>query len=290
MEAHDLEILSVVKGEYDCDSDSETFFEDSVDDDELSYGSGDIPKLQYRKEASRALWIDELGMAEVVEKKGKMWTTTGIVRSGKVYCSIEETLFLVEIGALDVLNDDGAPLSVSDMYRKLAEDRSRYGCSWESFEVYRHLKHLGYIVGRHGILWSSKNFKADATVEEGSREFDLTRKNGSISSSFITEEISVLQLSETKPIYDVYPPNSMFKKSSPGSPCFVLYLISGRPPSKQEIEKLEIRCRGNPLKFCIVEHGRVQRNLHKSFTVFRAGGLFLRDLIGTGVGGLTQMN
>ncbi|XP_073269177.1 probable tRNA-splicing endonuclease subunit sen54 isoform X3 [Primulina huaijiensis] len=257
MEAHDLEILSVVKGEYDCDSDSETFFEDSVDDDELSYGSGDIPKLQYRKEASRALWIDELGMAEVVEKKGKMWTTTGIVRSGKVYCSIEETLFLVEIGALDVLNDDGAPLSVSDMYRKLAEDRSRYGCSWESFEVYRHLKHLGYIVGRHGILWSSKNFKADATVEEGSREFDLTRKNGSISSSFITEEISVLQLSETKPIYDVYPPNSMFKKSSPGSPCFVLYLISGRPPSKQEIEKLEIRCRGNPLKFCIVEHGRV---------------------------------
>ncbi|XP_073154809.1 uncharacterized protein [Henckelia pumila] len=208
-------------------------------------------------EASRALWIDALGMAEVVEKKGKMWTTTGIVRSGKMYCSIEETLFLVEIGALDVLNDNDAPLSVSDLYRKLEDDRSRHGCSWEFFEVYRHLKYLGYIVGRHDIPWSSKNFKPDATVEEGSREFDLTRENGSISSCFLTEKVSALQLSETKPMYDVYTPNSKFKKSSPGSPCFVLHLISGRPPSKQEIENLEIRCGKNPLKFCFVEHGRV---------------------------------
>lgn len=254
-----MEILSAVEGAYDCecDSESEGFFEDSADDDELSYGSGDIPKFQFRKEASRARWIDELGMAEVVEKKGKMWTTTGIVRSGKLYCSIEETLFLVEIGALDVLNDEGTPLSVSDMYRKIAEDRSRYGCSWESFEVYRHLKYLGYIVGRHSIPWSLKNVKPDATVEEGSEEFDLTRENGSISSSFVAEKICVLQLSAIKPMYDVYPPNSKFKKSSPGSPCFVLYLISGHPPSKQEIENLEIRCSGYPLKFCIVEHGRV---------------------------------
>ncbi|XP_073062381.1 uncharacterized protein [Primulina eburnea] len=207
-------------------------------------------------EASRVRWIDELGMAEVVEKKGKMWTTTGIVRYGKLYCSIEETLFLVEIGALDVLNDEGTPLSVSDMYRKIADD-GRYGCSWESFEVYRHLKYLGYIVGRHGVPWSLKNVKSDATVEEGSEEFDLTRENGSISSSFITEKICVLELLATKPMYDVYPPNSKFKKSSPGSPCFELYIISGRPPSKQEIGNLEIRCGGNPLKFCIVEHGRV---------------------------------
>ncbi|XP_073062378.1 uncharacterized protein [Primulina eburnea] len=256
MEDHAMEILTAVEGAYACDSESEGFFEDSVDDDEGPIGSGDIPKLQFRKEASRVRWIDELGMAEVVEKKGKMWTTTGIVRYGKLYCSIEETLFLVEIGALDVLNDEGTPLSVSDMYRKIADD-GRYGCSWESFEVYRHLKYLGYIVGRHGVPWSLKNVKSDATVEEGSEEFDLTRENGSISSSFITEKICVLELLATKPMYDVYPPNSKFKKSSPGSPCFELYIISGRPPSKQEIGNLEIRCGGNPLKFCIVEHGRV---------------------------------
>jgi tRNA-splicing endonuclease subunit Sen54 len=33
-----------------------------------------------------------MGMAEVIEKNGKMWVSTGIVSSGKIYTSIEETL------------------------------------------------------------------------------------------------------------------------------------------------------------------------------------------------------
>lgn len=34
-------------GAYDCDSDSEGFVDDSVDE-ELCFASGDIPKLQFR--------------------------------------------------------------------------------------------------------------------------------------------------------------------------------------------------------------------------------------------------
>ena len=48
--------------------------------------------ISIRKNISRIRWDDEMGMAEVVEKKGGMWTTTGIVRGSKIYCSIEETM------------------------------------------------------------------------------------------------------------------------------------------------------------------------------------------------------
>ena len=48
----------------------------------------------FRKDKSRAHWINEMGMAEVVENKGKLWRTMGVVRSGKVYYSIEETLYV----------------------------------------------------------------------------------------------------------------------------------------------------------------------------------------------------
>ncbi|KAI7981165.1 DNA polymerase epsilon subunit B [Camellia lanceoleosa] len=63
-----------------------------TNDEENYFTSGDIPKLQFRKNISRAHWDDEMGMAEVVGKKGSMWTIIEIVRSSKIYCSIEENL------------------------------------------------------------------------------------------------------------------------------------------------------------------------------------------------------
>ncbi|KRG95222.1 hypothetical protein GLYMA_19G136600v4 [Glycine max] len=50
-----------------------------------------MPKLQFRNMKSKGCWNEEMGMGEVIEKNGKMWVTTGIVRSGKIYSSIEET-------------------------------------------------------------------------------------------------------------------------------------------------------------------------------------------------------
>ncbi|PIM99397.1 hypothetical protein CDL12_28111 [Handroanthus impetiginosus] len=162
--------------------------------------------------------------------------------------------YLAEIGALDVLNGDDTPLPLSDMYRKLAEDTDRHRCSWGSFQDYRHLKFLGYIVGCHSGPWSMQ------------KKSDSVRDCGSKDNAFISDMFDNLHLGETRSIFDVYPPNSklyeaIFKLFNP-FPGFALCNLNCYPPSKQEIEDLERHCNGRPLKFCIVEHG------HASFLSF----------------------
>ncbi|KAI9161057.1 hypothetical protein LWI28_014071 [Acer negundo] len=251
----------------DCQSCSGEFSDDEVylvdqNDEEDSYTSGSISKLQFRKDISKAQWIVEMGVAEVVEKKGKMWTTTGIIRNGKTYCYVEEILFLAEIGALLFLVDDDTSLSLKDIYEKVGKEKN--GCCWQSFEVYRHLKSLGYIIGRHGVPWTMKvsngkgvNDPGDFVSLQGSPE-----RNGVVDIE-LREESSVidlfnnLQIPESRLVFDVYLPNSKFKKSSTGDPSFVLCSTGVYPPSKAEIEVLERQCGSIPMKFCHVEHGRV---------------------------------
>lgn len=131
--------------------------------------------------------------------------------------------FLAEIGALDIINSDDTPLPLGDMYAKVAEDK-RHGCSWESFEVYRHLKFLGYIVGHHGVPWSVKNDKLRTNAQDGMAELDTIKDRVSVNNSSTTEMFVNLHFGETRPIFDVYPPNSKFRKSSPGNPSFVVCL------------------------------------------------------------------
>ncbi|XP_022744097.1 tRNA-splicing endonuclease subunit Sen54 isoform X1 [Durio zibethinus] len=238
-------------------SDNEVYLQDrneDDDDEENCYSSGFLSKLQFRKDISKALWVDDLAMAEVVEKKGKMWVTMGIVRSGNTYCFIEETLFLIEIGALHLLDEKGICLSLKEVYEKLSCEKS--GCFWELFEVYRHLKSLGYVVGRHGIPWSVKGQKVKAGIQ-GNQERNELLEMESKGKNSIMELFNNMQIIEVSPAFDVFLPNSKFRKSSPGDPSFVLYLSRGSPPSRVEIETLERKHGAIPLKFCQVENGRI---------------------------------
>uniref|UniRef100_A0A3N7G6A3 tRNA-splicing endonuclease subunit Sen54 N-terminal domain-containing protein n=1 Tax=Populus trichocarpa TaxID=3694 RepID=A0A3N7G6A3_POPTR len=105
---------------------------DQFNDEDFYSTSACLSKLQFRNDVSKAKWNVEMGMAEVIEKKGKMWITTGIVRNGKTFCLIEETLFLAEIGALLVMDDNDECLALKDIHKKMSEERN--GCSWELFE------------------------------------------------------------------------------------------------------------------------------------------------------------
>ncbi|CAA0828025.1 Unknown protein [Striga hermonthica] len=157
------------------------------------------------------------------------------------YASENIPRYLAEIGALCIINGENEPITLSSMYEKIAGDTNKLGFSWEFFEAYRHLKLLGYVVGRHAVPWSMKSVKS----RESTIELDITKM------------LDKLHFGEARPIFDVYPPNSKFRKSSPGNPLFVLCFTGDRPPSKLEIENLEARCNGSPVKFCVVEHGQV---------------------------------
>ncbi|XP_062168170.1 uncharacterized protein LOC133874298 isoform X2 [Alnus glutinosa] len=235
-------------------SDTEASLQDIIYDDDEEHHSKSwfTSKLQFRKDKSKAHWVDEIKMAEVIENKGKMWRTMGIVRSGKIYYSIEETLFLMEIGALLLLDDNDTSLSLKDIYAKVS------GGSWELFEVYRHLKSLGYIVGQHGISWSMKGAKSNSqsvSLQGSSQSSEVVDAESKDDRSIIGP-FNDMHIREARPVFDVFLPNCNFRKSSPGKPSFVLCLTRGDVPSIADVEVLERQCGGIPLMFCHVEYGQ----------------------------------
>nr|CAB3459966.1 unnamed protein product [Digitaria exilis] len=129
----------------------------------LETASSAPSRVQFRNVASRARWVEEAGATEVVESKGKLWLTTGVTRGGKLCYNIEEIGFLVERSALILLNDKDQTIGIENIYEKIAG--GKYGCSWDTFQAYKHLKSLGYIVGRYGVPWTLKNSgTSDTTV------------------------------------------------------------------------------------------------------------------------------
>nr|TKW21957.1 hypothetical protein SEVIR_4G156200v2 [Setaria viridis]TKW21958.1 hypothetical protein SEVIR_4G156200v2 [Setaria viridis] len=69
-------------------------------------------RVQFRNVASRARWVEEAGVAEVVESKGKLWLTTGVTRGAKLCYNVEEIGFLVERGILNLLNDKDETIGI----------------------------------------------------------------------------------------------------------------------------------------------------------------------------------
>ncbi|ESQ44338.1 hypothetical protein EUTSA_v10006455mg [Eutrema salsugineum] len=239
MEEKDLEAFS--------SSENKSGF--AADDDEEFHSGGSGSRLQFRVGSSKARWITELGMAQVEIKRGKLWTTTGIIRSGKTYCFIEEALYLSEIGELQILSneDDDIVIPMKDLYEKIADGKS--GCCWENYEVYKYLKGLGYILSRHGVPWTSK----DAAITTPSDEEESVCAGNE---DTVIELLGDMQICDARAVFDVYLPNSRFKKSSPGEPSFVACFFGESPPSKEDIKLLQSGVAAL-LRFCHIAQGRV---------------------------------
>ncbi|TYK09754.1 tRNA-splicing endonuclease subunit Sen54-like isoform X1 [Cucumis melo var. makuwa] len=236
--------------------DEDNYEQDINDEEECLSASRCLRKLQFRKHASTARWNDQMGMAEVLENKGSLWTTTGI---GNIIENKKKLETFRSQGQKLAYVVRRAALRASCNYLgRLLVAEGRSGCIWEQFEVYRHLKSLGYIVGKHKVPWSLKNVRNDCDLSSPSS----TEKKGvsdvkSEDEQLISGLLNAIQLDEVTPIFDVFLPHNKFRKSSPGDPNFMVCLARGYPPSKEEIEVLERTSRGIPMKYCHVEHGRV---------------------------------
>lgn len=46
-----------------------------------------------------------------------------------------------------------------------------YGCSWDNYQVYSYLRKLGYIVGRHNVLWTLPKKRPPPQVESLTGQF-----------------------------------------------------------------------------------------------------------------------
>ncbi|XP_009116440.1 uncharacterized protein LOC103841642 [Brassica rapa] len=236
--------------DWEASSSSEDEAGFALDDDE-QFHSG--PKLQFRVGSSKARWVTELAMDEVEVKRGKLWTTTGVIRSGKTYCFTEEALYLSEIGELQILGneDDDVVIPLKGLYEKIAEEKS--GCCWETYEVYRYLKGLGYIIRRHGVPWTSKD---PAVTTPSGEEESVCLGECREDKDDVTRLLGDMQICDARAVFDVYLPNSRFKKSSPGEPSFVACFSGDSPPSKEDVKVLQSRVTA-PLMFCHVAQGRV---------------------------------
>ncbi|KAG0615329.1 hypothetical protein M758_5G032300 [Ceratodon purpureus] len=141
-----------VGSDYSSDeSGSNELSEDDSYEVSLRYGVTSDTRLRFRKDMSVAQWDADRGTAEVVVKKGKSWTVTGFTRRSQHFAFIEEVVFMVEQGSLELREGDRV-INLLEAYSLVSSPL--YGCSWDNYQVYSYLRKLGYIVGRHNVLWT----------------------------------------------------------------------------------------------------------------------------------------
>ncbi|XP_015211376.2 tRNA-splicing endonuclease subunit Sen54 isoform X2 [Lepisosteus oculatus] len=89
-------------------------------------------------------WIPTGNVVELKSPAGKFWQTMGFSEQGKQFLLPEEALHLLECGNVQVFYRD-LPLSVQEGYEMFLSSDT---ITLQQYQVFSHLKRLGYIVNR----------------------------------------------------------------------------------------------------------------------------------------------
>ncbi|KPP78206.1 tRNA-splicing endonuclease subunit Sen54-like [Scleropages formosus] len=92
----------------------------------------------------QAEWIPSKRVVELRTPAGKFWQTMGFSEHGKQFLLPEEALYLMECGSVQVFLH-GLPLSIQEGYEMFLSPST---VTLQQYEVFSHLKRLGYIVTR----------------------------------------------------------------------------------------------------------------------------------------------
>ncbi|XP_060063341.1 tRNA-splicing endonuclease subunit Sen54-like [Ylistrum balloti] len=90
-------------------------------------------------------WNKDRQLVELEREMGKFWTYMGFVDSSRKWLFPEEALFLMETNTL-VVNYKGLPISIQQAYTAFL---GTVALTTECYQVYSHLRRLGYVVLRH---------------------------------------------------------------------------------------------------------------------------------------------
>lgn len=91
-----------------------------------------------------AVWSPKERLVELQSPAGKFWQTMGFSERGKQYLQPEEALYLMECGNVQVFYRD-LPLSIQDGYERFLSSDT---VTLHQYQVFGHLKRLGYVVNR----------------------------------------------------------------------------------------------------------------------------------------------
>jgi len=244
--------------------------------------------VHQKKNLCEAEWIQEKGLAEVKIQKGKHMHTMGFSNNKKTYLQVEETVYLVDRGCLE-LYQHGLPMSLQRAFQLLQS----FNFPHERYMVYCYLKRLGFVVRRyiltspipqesttHGTITVSTNENFNQIASNNNK---LDQKNiiepliSTIKSSQADVILNRLQIFPTKYTnildktiinytsaydihYDVYNPATKFAKNKNILPSFRLCVCRYQdpPPTLLQFQwHTKISSDHVPVKYAVVDSGTV---------------------------------
>uniref|UniRef100_A0A7S2K865 tRNA-splicing endonuclease subunit Sen54 N-terminal domain-containing protein n=1 Tax=Leptocylindrus danicus TaxID=163516 RepID=A0A7S2K865_9STRA len=196
------------------------------------------------------------------------------------YLFPEEALYLHMLGLVVILGGekDDEDMTTKDLYLRFFCTRSvDYGITLPVYLSYMHLRSQSYIVARHGLLLNSIECKTEEiesvaestasttdanaptveSVEDKLREERIRKKIDRLNRIDRAIQHPPTQFhsnGEVSLAYDVWKPNSNFKKTNPGRPDFCVavgYFNSPSPPLSMLLS-LITQCNGAPLRVAVI--------------------------------------